>query len=400
MAAFATEIHTQAKVSFPLNVTTIEPDFSDNRRQIQAIGENIEQLRQTSPDVTDRYIRVVFRGATSLEGSHEINLRLGRERLAVLEEYIRERIDIPDSIVVRDDAYIPWEWLKDEIESLEMPGRDEVLAIIAEEGTLVPYGSGETVDSRVAKLRTLRDGAVWRQLSDKVFPRMRWATASIEIDREALEQALIEATPAPEPEPVPAPEPEVAVVVEPEPEPVVVDQRNFYLKTNFIGWAMAQTNIGVEFDFARHWSVAFSAYYSAWNYFKHTLKFRTTNLRPEVRYWFSPDNQRWFMGVHFGLVWYNYAFNGRYRIQDHDRRTPALGGGLSAGYRMPVSSNGRWFMEFGLSAGAYDLHYDKFINDYNGRRVRNNVHRTYVGLDGVFVTLAYRFSLTRNTEAK
>ena len=43
---------------------------------------------------------------------------------------------------------------------------------------------------------------------------------------------------------------------------------------------------------------------------------------------------------------------------------------------------------------------DKFINEYNGRRVRKNIHRTYVGLDGVFVTLAYRFSLIRNTEAK
>ncbi len=39
-----------------------------------------------------------------------------------------------------------------------------------------------------------------------------------------------------------------------------------------------------------------------------------------------------------GLAYYNFAFNGKYRYQDHLRQTPALGGGLSIGYRLPLKS--------------------------------------------------------------
>ena len=153
-------------------------------------------------------------------------------------------------------------------------------------------------------------------------------------------------------------------------------------------------NAAVEFDFASHWSAELPVYYSAWNYFTYGLKFRTLDIRPEIRYWLSPCNKGFFVGAHFGLAWYDFAFKGDYRYQDHNRNTPALGGGITLGYRMPISANRRWHIEFGLSGGIYRLDYDKFINVPNGRLVGRE-QKTYYGLDGASVSIAYSFGLKK-----
>lgn len=165
-----------------------------------------------------------------------------------------------------------------------------------------------------------------------------------------------------------------------------------YLKTNAVGWGMLIPNISVEMNVCQHWSVAFPVYYSAINYFSSEVKFRTTCFQPEVRYWFSENNTGWFGGAHLGVAWFNYAKGGAWRYQDHNRHTPAMGGGISGGYRMPISKNQRWLMEFSLGTGIYKLHYDKFQNEPNGRLVETK-KRTFFGIDQLSVSFAYRFDL-------
>jgi hypothetical protein len=67
------------------------------------------------------------------------------------------------------------------------------------------------------------------------------------------------------------------------------------------------------------------------------------------------------------------------------------------GYRIPVSNDGRWLVEFALGAGVYSLHFDVFRNTPNvkdGELV--STHRmTHVGLDQAQVTFSYAFDLKR-----
>lgn len=176
-------------------------------------------------------------------------------------------------------------------------------------------------------------------------------------------------------------------------------QRHLYVKSNAIGWAMGVTNIAAEVDLAEHWSFTLPLYWSSWNYFKSTLKFRTLTLQPEVRYWFSESNNRWFAGAHFGLGWYNFATDGKYRTQDHGGHSPAVGGGIAAGYRLPLSHNKRWKMEFSLGAGVYRLHYDKFRNEPDGLLVETK-KKTWFGIDQANVSVAYTFDLGRKGGAR
>lgn len=166
------------------------------------------------------------------------------------------------------------------------------------------------------------------------------------------------------------------------------------VKTNAVGLAMAVANLAVEVDFAKHWSFTLPVYYSAWDYFKPTLKFRTFTVQPEVRYWFNRHNEKWFLGAHFGYGYYNFALDGDYRTQDYNRETPSMGGGLSVGYRTHISKNKRWKMEFTLGGGVYDSHYDKFRNEENGFLVRTE-KKTWYGIDQVAVSFVYSFNLKK-----
>lgn len=171
----------------------------------------------------------------------------------------------------------------------------------------------------------------------------------------------------------------------------------FYLKTNAAAWGMAMVNIAPEVDIAEHWSFTVPVYYSAWDYFKSTLKFRTFSFQPEVRYWLSEHNTGFYSGIHFGLSYYNFAFGGDYRYQDHDGKSPASGGGISVGYRMPVSKDERWHVEFSLGAGVYSLHYDVFRNtgDVRNGLMLQSVGRIYSGIDQVAVSFSYSFDLKK-----
>ena len=173
-----------------------------------------------------------------------------------------------------------------------------------------------------------------------------------------------------------------------------VPARKFYIKSNLLGLAAGITNLGLEIDLAEHWSFHLPMYYCAWNHISQTVKFRTFTIKPEVRYWFSENNEHFFTGAHFGMSYFNLAANGDIRYQDKDGKHPALGGGLIIGYKTPISKNRKWNIEFLLGAGIYDVRYDTFHNVDNGQFI--DTHRTvYYGLDEVSIAVSYSFDLRK-----
>ena len=166
--------------------------------------------------------------------------------------------------------------------------------------------------------------------------------------------------------------------------------RLFRLKTNAAGWLLMIANLEGEIDMAEYWSFDMGLYFSAMNYFTSTMKFRLFGVRPEFRRWFRPENTGWFVGAHFGIGGFNFAFGGEYRYQSDWRRRPAVGGGLTAGYRMPISKDRRWEMEFALGLGVYSAPYNRFENKPNSKPLDVN-NKIYVGPDLISVSFSYAF---------
>lgn len=387
-------VHGQEKrmevcVDFRVNKTNVDSSFSDNAVRVQEIISFLQDIRQ---DSTVRIVEVSFCGAASPEGSYQLNRKLAQGRLTSLEKLVRQEVEIPDSIITRNDSYIPWDNLKSLVEDSDLAYKKEVLAILDEEARLVDYHHPNThIDNRIVKLKQLDGGKVWQQINRQFFSSLRNACTVIVTYHEE---------PQPEPEVIPQP---VVPEPAPEPEPEIVTElegwtRQLHVKTNAIGLAMGIANVAVEADLAPHWSFTLPVYFSAWDYFKTTIKFRTLAVQPEFRYWFKPENEGWFVGAHFGLAYFNVALDGDYRYQDHRRETPALGGGAAVGYRTHLSKNKRWKLEFALGGGAYTVDYDKFHNTpvtEDGLMVASSVKKTYWGIDQAAVSIAYAFHLKK-----
>lgn len=394
--AHSQERRTEISVDFRVNSITIDSAYSDNAARMREIVTFLQNVRQ---DSTTNIVGVSFCGAASPDGSSQLNSKLARGRLSALERLVRQQVDIPDSLITRDDSYIPWDYLRSQIENSDLQGKDAVIAILGDGARPedCPHTEAHT-DDRVARLKRLDGGKVWQQMNSLYFSRMRNACAVIVTYRK-------EVPPVPEPAAVvaePVAEtaeavPDTAAVTEPLVPPVEQWTRRLHLKTNALGWGLAIANVAAEVDLARHWSFALPVYYSAWDYFTSDIKFRTFALQPEFRYWPSEHNDGFFAGAHLGLAYYNLATNGDYRYQDHSRSTPALGGGVSVGYRLPIGGSNRWRVEFSLGAGVYSLHYDKFRNTprtSDGLMVES-VKKTYWGIDQAAVSFSYTFDLKK-----
>lgn len=381
--ANAQESRREFQIDFRANDMRLDTLYHENAARIKDL---ISYLHDINNDSTVEVRKIYFCGAASPEGNKALNLKLARGRLATLENIIRKRVDVPDSLVARDDSYIPWDYLKEQVElSDDLPDKQQVIEILNEKPEIVEYRPGAMIDNRVLKLQKLNNGIDWKVLNATYFNRMRNAYTIIVIYKESIPE------PEPIPEQTPAPEPEP----EPEPEPVAIPQewvRQLHIKTNAIGWAMAVSNIAAEIDLTPHLSFTLPLYWSSWNYFTSTVKFRTLTLQPELRYWFSEHNDGWFVGAHFGLGWFNIATDGEYRTQDHNGNSPAIGGGLAAGFRLPISHDKKWKMEFSLGAGVYRAHYDKFRNEPNGLLVSTH-KKTWFGIDQAAMTFSYTFDL-------
>ena len=340
-------------------------------------------------------VSVAFCGTTSPEGSVQLNRQLSQKRLEALENIVRSKVNIPEQLISRNDFHIPWDELKIWVRNSDIAQKQTVLEIIDQRPRMVTDRNGLTVDARMQELRILDDGRVWEVLTKRFFVDMRSASAVITTSRKGdfgavdmpdeetidLQQAII---PQSEPESEPITEPECIETFMP----------HIHLKTNALGWGLAMINLAAEVDICEHLSFALPIYYSGMNYFTYNLKFRIIGFQPELRGWLSGRNDGVFFGAHFGVAWYDFAFRGKYRYQDHNRNTPALGGGVSVGYRMPISKNNRWKVEFTIGGGAYRLHYDTFINEPNGKRA-GVFRKTYVGLDQAAISFAYTFDMKR-----
>lgn len=397
VVTYAQDRRTEFLVDFRVNSTVIDSTYSDNAVRMQEI---IDFLHNICRDSTINIVEVSFCGAASPEGSDQLNRRLARGRLTALENLVRKEVDIPDSLITRNDSYIPWNYLKKQIEDSDIIRTDEVIAILNESSLLVDYHYPNLhIDSRVVKLQKLDNGKVWQQINKLFFGQMRNASVVFITYKRELpavqEPIIVQDTVVAEPSTEITPD--TTAIVETIVPKIEEWNRKLYLKTNALFWGMGMTNVSAEIDLAKHWSFALPVTYSAWNYFTSTVKFRTLAVQPEFRYWFNENNQKFFIGAHFGYAQYNVAVDGNYRYQDHDGKSPALGGGISVGYRMPISKSDKWHIEFSLGAGVYSLHYDKFYNTPNTKDglMIESVKKTYWGIDQAAVSFSYSFDLKK-----
>lgn len=368
-------------------ITVPTPHFECGESGITPLAPALRQIgaRADSLMSLSELRKVNVRTNASAEGSSRLNAELAEARAQAIVSWLGSHTVVPARLMSASWRVSTWQDVDSLIraDNLLSPYRAPVLQVIRR---------GGTHDEIQATLRGINGGEAWKWLVDKVLPLQRSAVVDLVADK-VFSTTL---SPDSEPRTVVTDHPQVEEEA-PCPEPVSVPSaagwvRHLYLKTNIPAWAMLWSNIAVELDLAPHWSFTLPVYYSGLNYFTGHTKFRTLAFQPEFRWWPRKDNAGFFAGAHFGLGWYNVAFGGEYRYQDHLRHTPAVGGGLAAGYRFHFCRNRRWQMEASLGFGVYRLDYDMFQNHADGLLVGRR-QRTFYGIDQATFTISYRFDL-------
>ena len=387
----------EMRIRYRVAKTYIDKTYMDNDMTLQSIVDWVEERQQ---DTMVKIVAVEFCGACSPEGSVPFNHYLSSTRLTRLENYVRQRIEIPEDIITRSDHYIAWGELEQMVEESDIENKDDILAILRSENTSV----GEQLDSRIHALKAMDNGKTWRLIFDRYFAHLRNAYMVVVTEKSDLakqyDSRLREMlTPVSLAEPTRWQDVSVKPMAIVSPAVAAATQSHYmYVKTNLLGLALLNANVGVEFDLGNYLSFSLPISYSAVNYFKPTLKFRNFSVQPELRVWPMKNDDGLFVGAHMGFAYYNFAFDGDWRYQDHDGTSPTIGGGLSLGYRLPISANKNWKLEFAVGAGIYPLYYDVFYNLANVKE--GKLHETrngrYIGLDNVTIGISYRIPYKKN----
>ena len=372
--------HEDIEVHFKFDKYNLELDYMGNEASLQNFAHKIDSIGISKID------SIVIISQSSPEGVYEHNQKLSKNRANTMRKYILDNHpNLHNLLHVHPDGE---SWLR----LREYVKKDTLMKKSTIEKVISVIDEDINVGTKKWRMEQL---PVYRYLLRTYYPRIRNSAFCIVYYSEIV-PSKEEPKPV-EPDTVVQTVPDTTAVVTPVVPPVEEWTRKLHLKTNLIGLGMAIANVAVEIDLAKNWSFSLPVYYSAWNYFKSTIKFRTFAVQPELRYWLSEYNDGFFAGAHFGLAYYNFALDGDYRYQDHNRETPSLGGGVNIGYRLPISRNNRWQMEFALGAGVYSRHYDKFHNTPTTKDglMIENIKKTYWGIDQAAISFSYAFDLKK-----
>lgn len=367
---------TDIEVHFRLDIYDLDLGYMGNETSLRNFAHKIDSIGIANID------SIVIVSQSSPEGVYEHNLMLSRNRAKTMRKYLLDtHPELSGLLYVHPDGE-SWARLREYVR------KDTLMKNSTIERVLSTIDADINIGTKKWRMEQL---PVYKYLLMTYYPRIRNSVFCIIYHRQFNPVAIIDtvsvASHSPIAGTIPAFMHSFSGVQRWVPE--------LHLKTNFIGLGLAISNVAVEADLTKHLSVTLPIYYSAWNYFKTTIKFRTFSLQPELRYWLSEDNDGFFVGAHFGYVQYNFAFDGEYRYQDHYRKTPSIGGGVSIGYRLPLDKEECWKMELTLGAGGYSRHYDIFQNTpvTKDGLLLESIKDSYWGIDQAAITLAYSFDL-------
>lgn len=172
--------------------------------------------------------------------------------------------------------------------------------------------------------------------------------------------------------------------------------QNVALKSNLLGDALANVNVGLEIGLAPKWTLDLSGQYNGWTIRNHTWKHWL--VQPEARYWFCDRFARHFLGFH--------ALGGKYNVgnidtsisflgtnfgilKDHRVQGWAVGAGIAYGYAWVLGKH--WNLEAEIGIGYAYTRYDVFECVECGRRTSEDNTHHYVGPTKAALNLVYVF---------
>ena len=365
--AFGQESRKEVCIGFPVGNSTLDTAFGDNSARLSEVVSFLESVRK---DNTVELTGVSFCGYASPDGSGSLNRKLAKKRRDALERYVRERVSIPDSVVIRFDSVIAWERLAELAEVSDMPHKEEAVGVLRNVPEYTYNSKGVLIDSRKKRLMELQYGRTWNYMNDHFFAQVRNASVILITVRQkpvVKEEPVVEETPV-----VTPPVDTVATVVEKKDmvEVVPATAKPFYMtvKTNMLYDVLAVPNIGIEFYLGRNFSVAANWMYGWWNTDRNHRYWRIYGGDLAVRYWLGKKAQeKPLQGHHIGIYGQAFTYDFEWGGKGYMGGKPGgtlwdktnYAAGVEYGYSLPIAR--RLNIDFTLGVGYWGGRYYEYI---------------------------------------
>lgn len=156
-----------AYIDFPVSRTEIQPDYRDNRRELDKITATVDSV-QSDKDIT--VTSLAIKGYASPEGPYAGNARLAAGRTEALKEYVSELYHFGTGFIRTSSEPEDWEGLRRYVEKSALEHKREILAII---------NSEEEPDRKERRIKSAYP-ADYRILSRDCYPALRHSDYRIE----------------------------------------------------------------------------------------------------------------------------------------------------------------------------------------------------------------------------
>lgn len=394
----------------------------DNYPKFNAAAYELSQVLQ---DPDKQLLKVWVCGSASPDGLWQYNVNLSRARTEQAASYLKEVMNLPDSLIHKESLNEDWDRLAELVAESDIPCRDHVLEIIRTKH----WGARKTA------LQNLQDGKVWDILVRDFFPKLRcvrfaiycrWdpskphlsAPKEVVTIRDTVTRVVTEIVTEVVKDTVFVKDTVVIikeqVVQEVTPAQAYEEYREksmkrqidwlrpnvMAVKTNLASDAMAIPSLGLEFQLVKGLSLDLSGSYGFYNIFSsRTRDMQVCHVSPELRWWFGehPLQKGSFIGLHGNVGLYSFEWKDgvAYRNSLSD---PAWSAGFTYGAVACLDRKAHWGLEFVVGVG-----YGRYLQEIgatgtDGGFVANPEvgpqFKEHFGLTRLALNLVYRFSLS------
>lgn len=147
----------------------LELSYMDNAAKLETLKQGIRSIGD-NPNTVLQHIKIL--SATSPEGNSKLNKRLARRRGERLRDYLKEMLNLPDSVFTVSSEGEDWEGLALKIQKEKAPWSQKALYIIRNTPEWI-VRNGKVVDGRKRQLQNLNGGKAWKYMLANHFDSLR-----------------------------------------------------------------------------------------------------------------------------------------------------------------------------------------------------------------------------------
>jgi len=387
-------------VLYHMGSATIDPSLGNNARHLRDLTSWLDQVKGCD---SLRITSLSISGSASPDGAIAFNASLARQRAESLEKYVRNYINLPDSIIHLSSKGIDWQTLADFVRTSDLDGREAVLDIISNRPEVVYDSEGKIIDSRRKRLMDLRGGRVWREMTARWFPYMRCASVSIAVDKSRKNLEGIGS--------------ETGSSLNAENHEGITDSleesdslefrvesgeskmlRPFYMsaQTNMLYDVMLLPTLGAEFYLGKGWSIVGNWTYGWWSMNRKHRYWRAYGGYLAGRKWFGPAAKRkpltgHHAGVYAQILTYDFEVGGKGQMAGTPGESlwynPSYAFGVEYGYSLPIAR--RLNIDFTIGVGYFGGKYYKYRPVEGHYAWEGTSRRNYFGPTNAQISLVW-----------